>query len=89
MSMAEIHLKLVTPQGNVADEQASIVNVTTVNGQMGIMPNHVAVMAKLVDHVLNAQCGQNRKYWSITNGVMSFQANECLVLADVIVPVVA
>ena len=85
--MANIHLKLVTPKGKVADEQASIVNVTTVNGQMGILPNHVALMAKLTNHVLNAQCGQMRKYWSIVNGVMSYQANECLILADQIEPV--
>lgn len=84
--MALIHLKLVTPQGVVADTNASIVNIKTVNGMMGIMPNHVAVMAKLDNHVLNAVCGDTRKYWSVENGLMRYQNNDCLILADKIEP---
>lgn len=82
--MATIQLRLVTPRDIVADEPVSIVNVTSVNGQMGIMPNHVAVMAKLEDGVINAQCGKDRKYWSIHNGLMHFENNQCVILADAI-----
>ena len=80
--MALIHLQLVTPQGVVADTMASMVNINTVNGMMGILPNHVAVMAKLNDHVANAICDDTRYYWSIENGLMTFQNNDCLILAD-------
>lgn len=80
--MAQIHLKLVTPQHIVVDTMASIVNVKTVNGMMGLLPNHVAVMAKLDDHDLNAVVDDKRCYWHIENGLMRFMNNECLILAD-------
>ncbi|MBI2020564.1 ATP synthase F1 subunit epsilon [Candidatus Daviesbacteria bacterium] len=45
--MAQLHLKVVTPEKLVLDEEVSQVNVSTEEGQIGILPNHTNLMAKL------------------------------------------
>lgn len=45
--MAQLHLKIVTPEKLIYDEEVSQVNVSTEQGQLGILPNHANLMAKL------------------------------------------
>lgn len=45
--MNQLHLKIVTPEKLLIDEEVSQVNVSTEQGQIGILPNHTNLMAKL------------------------------------------
>lgn len=45
--MTQLHLKIVTPEKLLVDEQVSQVNVSTTAGQIGILPHHANLMAKL------------------------------------------
>lgn len=45
--MAELHLKVVTPEKLLYDDEVSQVNVSTELGQIGILPNHANLMSKL------------------------------------------
>jgi len=42
-----LHLKIVTPEKLIFDEEVSQVNVSTEQGILGILPNHANLMAKL------------------------------------------
>ncbi|MBI2314620.1 ATP synthase F1 subunit epsilon [Candidatus Daviesbacteria bacterium] len=45
--MAQLHLKIVTPEKLLIDEEVSQVNASTKQGEIGILPNHANLMAKL------------------------------------------
>lgn len=45
--MSQLHLKIVTPEKLIFDEEVSQVNVSTEQGEIGILPNHANLMAKL------------------------------------------
>lgn len=47
MVMADLHLKIVTPENLIFDEEVSQVNVSTELGQIGILPHHANLMSKL------------------------------------------
>ena len=45
--MSQLHLKIVTPEKLIFDEEVSQVNAPTEQGTIGILPNHASLMAKL------------------------------------------
>ena len=45
--MSQLHLKVVTPEKLLVDEEVSQVNISTEQGQLGILPHHINLMAKL------------------------------------------
>ncbi|HCB22910.1 TPA: F0F1 ATP synthase subunit epsilon, partial [Candidatus Daviesbacteria bacterium] len=40
-----LHLKIVTPEKLLVDEEVSQVNAPTEQGEIGILPNHTNLMA--------------------------------------------
>lgn len=80
--MAELHLKIVTPEKLIFDEEVSQVNVSTEQGEIGILPNHANLMAKLEPGELVIKKGGKVDSMAIGDGFLQISNNVLTVMTD-------
>jgi F-type H+-transporting ATPase subunit epsilon len=78
-----ISLKIVTPLGEYFNQPVKSINVRTVEGQIGLLPNHMPLVAALVPCKLAIvnEAGEKREY-AISGGFLHFDDNKALLLTD-------
>ena len=78
-----IEVRIVTPQGMYKTFETSILNVDTIDGQRGILPNHVPVVTMLKTGVLNVvENGTDRNYYAVDGGLLYYRDNKAELLVD-------
>ena len=77
----KIHFQLTTADGSVCDIMASYVLVPMVDGDIGILLNHAALIGALREGVVKYICEGEEHYAAISGGVISVADNELIVLA--------
>lgn len=80
--MSDLNLKIVTPEEEVMNEEVDQVNVSTVQGELGILPNHAALMAKLVPGELKIKKGSKVSHFAIGDGFLQILDNELTIMTD-------
>lgn len=80
--MAQLHLKIVTPEKLIFDEEVSQVNVSTEEGEIGILPNHANLMAKLEPGELVIKKGGKVDSMAIGDGFLQVADNTLTVMTD-------
>ncbi len=80
--MAELHLKVITPEKLLVDEQVSQVNVSTTQGQIGILPHHTNLMAKLEPGELVIKKEGKVESLAIGDGFLQVAENILTVMTD-------
>lgn len=80
--MSQLHLKVVTPERLLVDEEVSQVNVSTEQGQIGILPNHANLMAKLEPGELVIKKGGKVDTLAIGDGFLQVTNNTLTVMTD-------
>ncbi len=80
--MAQLHLKVVTPEKLLVDEEVNQVNVSTDLGQLGILPNHANLMAKLQPGELIIKSGGKVEVLAIGDGFLQVSDNTLTVMTD-------
>ncbi|MBI4036077.1 ATP synthase F1 subunit epsilon [Candidatus Daviesbacteria bacterium] len=80
--MTQLHLKVVTPEKLLIDEEVSQVNVSTVDGEIGILPNHANLMAKLAPGQLIIKKGSKEDCLAIGDGFLQVTDNILTVMTD-------
>ena len=80
--MSQLHLKIVTPEKLLFDEEVSQVNVSTDLGQLGILPNHASLMAKLTPGELIIKKGTKTDVLAIGDGFLQVSDNTLTVMTD-------
>jgi len=80
--MSNLSLKIVTPEKEVLDEEADQVNLSTTQGELGILPNHVALMAKLVPGELKIRKGSKISHFAIGEGFLQIEENVLTIMTD-------
>jgi len=83
--MVNLHLKIVTPEKLIFDEEVSQVNVSTDLGQIGILPNHANLMAKVVPGELVIKIGSKEDSLAIGGGFLQVADNILTVMTDLAV----
>lgn len=83
--MAQLHLKIVTPEKLLFDEEVSQVNVSTEQGILGILPNHANLMAKLKSGELIIKKGGKVDTLAIGDGFLQITNNTLTVMTDLAV----
>ncbi len=80
-----IHCKIVTPLGVYQDLEASMINIVSVNGQLGILPRHMPLvtMLKISEMSILTQ-NQKRERYAISGGMFYFENDEATILCDAI-----
>lgn len=82
--MAELHLKIVTPEKLIFDDTVSQVNVSTEKGQIGILPNHANLMSKLEPGELVIKKGGKVDSLAIGDGFLQVSDNVLTVMTDLV-----
>ncbi len=80
--MGQLHLKIVTPEKLLLDEEVSQVNVSTDMGQLGILPHHANLMAKLQPGELIIKKGGKVESLAIGEGFLQVTDNTLTVMTD-------
>jgi len=83
--MVQLHLKIVTPEKLLFDEEVSQVNVSTEQGVLGILPNHANLMAKLEPGELVIKKGGKVDTLAVGDGFLQVSNNILTVMTDLAV----
>ena len=81
--MAELSLKVVTPEKEIFEGKASQVNIQTVEGILGILPSHTPLMAKIKPGELTIKhSGAKETHMAVGDGFMQVADNVMTVMTD-------
>jgi F-type H+-transporting ATPase subunit epsilon len=80
--MAELHLKIVTPEAQIRDELVDQVNVTTTQGEIGILPHHADLISKIVPGELKIKKGAKVEYFATGDGFLQVTNNVLTIMTD-------
>jgi len=75
-----MHLKIITHEKVVFDEDVDEIYTRAVDGEFGILKNHVPVMSALDIGVTKVKQGSEVKYFTTMGGVLQFKDGECIIL---------
>src|SRR3990167_5229930 len=77
-----LHLKIVTPEKLLVDEEVSQVNAPTEEGEIGILPHHTRLMAKLEPGELVIKKGGKIDTLAVGDGFLQVADNVLTVMTD-------
>lgn len=80
--MADLILKVVTPEEEVLSEEVDQVNVSTTQGELGILPHHANLMARLIPGELRIKKGGKISHFAIGTGFLQVENNTLTVMTD-------
>lgn len=80
--MSQLHLKIVTPEEVYIDEQVDMVTLTSADGELGILPHHTNLMAKLEPGELRIKKGGKTEILATGDGFIQVADNTLTILTD-------
>lgn len=83
--MAQLHLKIITPEKEIYNEPVDMVNLTSEEGQLGILPNHASLMAKLEPGELHIKKGGKTEILATGDGFIQVANNTLTIMTDLAV----
>ncbi len=83
--MSQLHLKIVTPEKLIIDEEVDMVTLTSSEGELGILPHHAALMAKLMPGELRIKKGSKTDVLATGDGFIQIADNTLTILTDLAV----
>ena len=75
-----MHLKIITHERVVFDDDVNEIYTKTTDGEIGILKNHVPVMAALDIGVTKVVQGNDAKFFTTMGGVLQFKNDKALIL---------
>lgn len=83
--MPQLNLKVVTPEKLVIDEMVDQVNISTTEGEIGILPQHANLMAKVIPGHLQIKKGGKTDSLAVGEGFLQIKDNVLTIMADLAV----
>ena len=80
--MAKLHLKIVTPEKSIFDDEVDMVTVPSSEGEIGILPNHVNLMAKLSPGELRIKQAGKQIVMATGAGFLQVANNNLSIMTD-------
>ena len=78
----KLTLSILTPQAQIYSGEADEVVVPTVNGEIGILPNHVSLLTQILPGELRVKTGGKTNFFAIMGGYVEVNNNQVNVLGD-------
>ncbi|MBR5555854.1 ATP synthase F1 subunit epsilon [bacterium] len=75
-----MHLKIITHEKLVFDEDVDEIYTRAMDGEFGILKNHVPIMSALDIGVTKVKQGSSMKFFTTMGGVLQFKDGECTIL---------
>jgi F-type H+-transporting ATPase subunit epsilon len=81
--MAEtLRLEIITPQGTVVSEDATMVTLPAVDGQIGIYPQHVRLITQIVPGEIIVNRGDEEHFFAVGGGLVEIDAHNVAIVTD-------
>jgi F-type H+-transporting ATPase subunit epsilon len=80
-----LRLEIVTPDGKAYSEDVEMVTLTGVQGEMGILPQHIPLMTKMVPGELVVRKGGRDLFVAVGGGLVQVTGNRVNILTDMAV----
>jgi F-type H+-transporting ATPase subunit epsilon len=77
-----LKLEIVTPEAKIFSDDVDMVTLTGVEGEMGIMPQHVPLMTQLCAGEIVAHKGQDTIFLAVGDGFVQVTADRVAILTD-------
>ena len=81
--MAGLKLTIVSPERELYRGKVDLVLAPGIEGQLGILPQHIPLITQLAEGELCARVGEENYYFAIHGGFMHVLSDSVTVLADV------
>ncbi len=80
--MAKLKLEVITPTKVVLSEEVDEITVNTANGEISILPNHVALLTKLMPGEMIVRNGGKTSPFAVMGGFLEVAENKVTILSD-------
>ena len=80
-----LKLQIVTPEASVYSADVDIVTLPTATGQIGILPNHVRLITRLVPGEIIARKDGHSDYLAVGGGLVEVTGEHVSILTDLAV----
>lgn len=80
--MSQLNLKIVTPEKLIFEGLVDQVNVSTQDGELGILPNHASLMAKIKPGELRVKKSGKTDVLAVGEGFLQVSNNTLTIMAD-------
>ncbi len=85
--MAEtLRLEIITPDGIVYSEDVDMVTLPSVEGELGILPQHVGLMTQLVPGEMIVRRGGRDGFVAVGGGLVEVTGKRVAILTDMAIP---
>jgi len=82
MSDKTFVLTVVTPERRVFQEAVNMVVVRTVDGEMGVLPGHIPLVAPLAIGPMRIKIGEDERKAAINGGFIEVTAQQVIILSE-------
>lgn len=82
MTTKKLHLKIVTPERIVLEEDVDQVTLPTTEGEITILPEHIPLIATLKSGDIVAKVNEEYVPFAVAGGFIEIRNDEVAVLAD-------
>lgn len=80
--MSQLQLKIVTPEKLVLDESVDMVTLPSSEGELGILPHHANLMARIVPGELRIKKGGKTDTMAVGGGFLQMANNTLTIMTD-------
>lgn len=79
-----MRVRIVTPSGLYRETECSILNVKTIDGERGLLSNHMPLVTMLEIGKMNFVTDKGREEFAVAGGMLYFHDNLATLLVDAI-----
>lgn len=80
--MSTLRLEIVTPERKVFEQDVNMVVAKGVEGELGVMRNHVPLVTPLKIAAVKAKIGNNDTFIAVHGGFMEVRKDKVVILAE-------
>lgn len=80
--MSTTRLEIVTPERKVFEQDVNMVIVKGVEGELGILPNHIPLVTPLKIAPVKAKVGNSETFIAVHGGFMEVRKDKVVILAE-------
>jgi F-type H+-transporting ATPase subunit epsilon len=81
-----LRLEIVTPDGIIYSEDVEMVTLPSVEGELGILPQHVGLMTQLVPGEMIVRRGGRDEFVAVGGGLVEVTGKRVAILTDMAIP---
>ncbi|MBP3952793.1 F0F1 ATP synthase subunit epsilon [Bacillus suaedae] len=78
----QINVNVVTPDGKVYDGDVDMVSVVTTEGELGILPRHISLVAPLTIGAVRLKKGTTVEKVAVSGGFVEVRPDQVTILAE-------